>query len=106
MGDNGTAMLIPRQLQKWTPSKGDDDANTNTAGKSYLSVLVQIKTAQGAGNVDPDGPGDEGKVEPDALEVCKLMVMDLWIRQVKIFFPVPEIQWRIGTSATPRQLSR
>ena len=44
MGDNGNAMLIPQTLTAWN-LKNDP---TNTANGSYIAVLVNIETADGA----------------------------------------------------------
>ena len=44
MGDNGNAMLIPQPLTAWD-RKNDP---TNTANGSYIAVLVNIETADGA----------------------------------------------------------
>lgn len=44
MGDAGNAMLIPQTLTPWSPT-GDPD---NVAREAYLSVLIQITTADGA----------------------------------------------------------
>lgn len=44
MGEAGNAMLLPQQLYPWSPTDDPD----NVAREAYLSVLVNITTADGA----------------------------------------------------------
>ena len=49
MGEGGNAMLIPQQLTAWKP----DTDGANTAGGAYLSVRLQIATAETGTQIYP-----------------------------------------------------